>query len=592
MFRWSGSNDGTSQKRQVDLSELSSRDDSTRYVRFDRSHALHIKMTSRPTAEQGSILLWIKPDWTIPREHSKPLLTMRWNDPRHSYLAISEGWWEPTGEHQLYFVISNQEYATCTSDTHLKPGYWSLIGVTWKAGVNGSCAIYINGEAQVQSAINMSGHYQGSGELIIGDDSGSTDQRGRSAEGWLAELQWHARVLNAADMLNAFERTLGGHQQAVRYRWQWLMDAINKDATNNVVAPKNEVRALFDESNEWARSYADADRILAQIHAAGFNVYVPCVWHGAGAYYPTRIAQVSRDIGTHDATYDALAYLVDHAHKLGIEVHPWITVARRDDRAHPEYAEAGTPPEAYDVHNSAFRKFIVNLATEVLQHYAVDGINLDYIRSMGMCTSGSCATDYRQKTGRELGKDIDIKDHDSVAYQHLVRWQDEAVADIVSGIKQARDRYRPAAIVSVDGNVQVIEATRSLQGRNEIEWLRSGLVDVVFDMDYESNLNIERLDKIFAAIPHGRVIPIYANFDRQAGVAVSRPGWAVDRLVRLTRKHWSGTGVAFYIRGMLNVEQQRALSTGVFSGPAASAWRIETLRSHDCVLTADCMEPK
>jgi len=558
--------------------------------RFDAQHDLRIAMPFRPAASKGTLLLWVIPDWSTPRKASKPLLTMRWADKKSSYLAISEGWWEPTGIQQLYFVISNQEHAHCSGSTRLKRGYLSLVAVTWNAET-GSCAIYINDEKIVQSSVKMKGDYLGDGELIIGRDTGSTDQRGRVAEGWLNSLTWLPYAMTEKQVIAEYERHLGGALAATRHKWKWLVDAISYDLPEAVRqhSGKIERRALFDESNEWALSKANTDRILSTMKSAGFNVYVPCVWHGAGTYYPTSFAVLARSIKITYPQYDPLQYLIERAHRLNIEVHPWITIARRDGNQYPQFAPVGTPDDAYDVHNQAFQLFISQLVDDLLRRYEVDGLNLDYIRAMGICKSVSCAVDYKQRIGRDLLNDIQTGGADGIARTSLVRWQDNAVTAIVRNIKESRDQHRHGALLSVDGNVVVNDSERPLQGRNELSWLRTGLIDAVFDMDYEANLDLDRLDQVMA-IARGQVIPIFANFDRKAGVATSRPGWVINDLVTISRQRWPGSGVAFYIRGMLNDEQQQALARDAFSQPALTKLHVEHAGNPCRLQNEECME--
>jgi len=435
----------------------------------------------------------------------------------------------------------------------------------------------VNDEQVTRAPIKMKGDYLGSDELIVGRDTASTDQRGRIAEGWLRSLTWLSYDMTEKQVIAEYERKLGGMTAANRHKWNWLSDLVQ--SRRSIVSKKQdkpvEPRVLFDESDEWALSTANADRILSTMHRSGFNVYVPCVWHGAGTYYPTSLTMPAQGMSAGPKSRDPLQYLVERAHELKIEVHPGITVARRDDSQYPQFAPQGTPPDAYDVHDPAFVTFISNLATDLFKRYDIDGLNLDYIRAMGICESASCSTNYKILTTRDLLSDIQARGKDSEARASLVHWQDDAVTAIVRNIRRARDRYRPAALLSIDGNVTLDDNDRPLQGRNELGWLRSGLIDVVFDMDYEANLDIDKLDQIMKSTKPGSVIPIFANFDRRLGIAVSRPGWVVDDLVTLRRQRWHGSGVAFYIQKMLNGDQQHALADAAFSRPAVAWQRSE-----------------
>src|SRR3569623_886674 len=50
-----------------------------------------------------------------------------------------------------------------------------------------------------------------------------------------------------------------------------------------------ESRVMLDEDLHCSYSPAEADAILKRIKAAGFNVYIPCIYHGGGSWYPTTL---------------------------------------------------------------------------------------------------------------------------------------------------------------------------------------------------------------------------------------------------------------------------------------------------------------
>ena len=45
-----------------------------------------------------------------------------------------------------------------------------------------------------------------------------------------------------------------------------------------------------------------------------------------------------------------------------------------------------------------FRHLMANLIAEVVSRYDVDGINLDYVRAIGLCTSDFCQADYQKRS--------------------------------------------------------------------------------------------------------------------------------------------------------------------------------------------------
>ncbi len=102
--------------------------------------------------------------------------------------------------------------------------------------------------------------------------------------------------------------------------------------------------------------------------------------------------------------FDPLRYLIQEAHKLGIEVHPWFTLTLRQSDIFREFALPGTPKQAFDVHNPQFRELMSKLVEEVVTDNDVDGVNLDYVRAIGLCFNATCQEDYKKKYDRSLEK--------------------------------------------------------------------------------------------------------------------------------------------------------------------------------------------
>ena len=249
------------------------------------------------------------------------------------------------------------------------------------------------------------------------------------------------------------------------------------------IEPGGESRAIFDEGLNWA-SRSSAEIVCERIARAGFNVFMPCVWHGRGTIWPSNLAPWDSD-ATFVPGFDPLAHLIEAARRFDIEVHPWFTVVRRDREFFPEFYDSGTPSESFDVHRSEFRDFIVSLILEVMSRYPVQGVNLDYIRAGGVCLSASCAADYYAQTGRNLLVDRAKLLLPGGSAPELSTWQDRAVEDIVSRVAIGARLVNPKIIISVDAVPgHPIDMT---QGRNSVKWADMGLVDVVYMMHYEVN---------------------------------------------------------------------------------------------------------
>lgn len=532
-------------------------------LRVTNRDSIAIDVQDGARSAEGTLLFWVMPQWSTPRQRSQTLVSFRWRDSDNSYFAVSQGWWEPLGAQRLYLVISNRDFASCSVPHELEPGTWTLLGFTWSAGDKGACRVFINGAKSVDIPVSYHSAFRGDERLHIGNDLGATDNRRRNADVLIDELYILDRALSDQQMLEWHAQLEGSQQSATRRRWEWLDAALRSTPGPPVVtaAVRKERRVLFDESWQWARSRKEIDGIIELLRDSGFNTYVPCVWHGAGAHYPTRTAHVRKELRAAIAAgFDPLAYLIERAHRVGIEVHPWLTVVRREDLQYPDYFESGVPPGAYDIHNERFRVFAVSLVADLAVRYDIDGVNLDYVRAMGVCVSDRCRASYAAEQRADLQVDLRNAGRAAPARERIEKWQDSAVTDLVRRTSAAVRSHRPRAIISVDGHPRPYGQMRALEGRNEMRWVREGLVDAVYSMEYGARVDLTTLDRVIneAGAP-GRVIPVFANFDRIDDRAVARPPQVVARLATLARRRWPGNGVAFYLRAMLTDSQSRAL---------------------------------
>jgi len=351
-------------------------------------------------------------------------------------------------------------------------------------------------------------------------------------------------------------------------QWRWLFD-LDLPPQPLEPAPRYETRVIFDEGIGWALSKRGADETLRRIRQAGFNVYVPVVWHGRGAYYRSSVAHVEPRLAAVVADYDPLEYLIERAHALGIEVQPWFTVTRREDDRRPEFFDSGTPRDAYDIHRSNFRRFVVDLMTDVVRRYDVDGINLDYVRAMGVCVSDACQRQYRDATGGGLLLDYAERALNVEARTRLRAWQSAAVDGVVEPLAETVRKLKPDVCISADVYSPDDSVPTGLEGRDPIRWLRLGWIDHAFDMQYAPVLDVAALQRFRAAQPQPAAwTPVLSNYQDATGVVTPRPTAVVVRLVRLAQTQWRDAGVALYLYSMLSDEQIRALATGPFVQPA------------------------
>ena len=309
--------------------------------------------------------------------------------------------------------------------------------------------------------------------------------------------------------------------------------------------------ALFDQSIEWATSRAATDKIIEEISSYGITLYIPCVWQGKGTYYPSTIAKPdSRLVSRIESGDDPLAYLLEKAREKGIAVHPWVTVVKREDNHMKSFFLEGTPQGAYDIHIPAFRVFIANLIVEMANKYNVDGINLDFIRSMGLCKSAACITSYYEYTGQSLEADLLLRHTPSIKTR-IGEWNGITLKDILVRI---RSRINDSVIVSVDAHP--LESNMEFQGQFSVQWLNEGLIDRIYDMRYGANIDLEKIQLIRDSLEKPESLWILISNAEKVGKRWE-PRQSETILAQLSTlsNRWPNIGLGIWHRPRITAEQ-------------------------------------
>jgi len=312
---------------------------------------------------------------------------------------------------------------------------------------------------------------------------------------------------------------------------------------------------------------AYVDRALARLKAAGFSVYMPTVWQGRGSAWPSLYAPWDTELRNRPKEgFDPLQYAIARAHELGIEVHPWFTLALRQADIFPEYAPPGTPPGAFDVHNPTFRQLMANLVGEVAERYNIDGLNLDYVRAIGLCSSDSCANEYRQRYGRNLSVDSTVFTMTFGKATPIAEFQESAVTDLVSSVVQAARRRKPSLFISVDA---IPLQAGPEQGQASIKWVNDGLVDTIFRMDYFPSINFTVTESVRALLKNPDALTLLiCNMATEEELSTPtqprfpRSGNWIASTVSMIQSRWPASGFAVYFYKYFTDEQGEALRNG------------------------------
>ena len=358
-----------------------------------------------------------------------------------------------------------------------------------------------------------------------------------------------------------------------------------------------ENRIILDEEFFWL-TRVQADRTLDRISRAGFNVFMPAVWHGRGVSWPSKLApkEPRWDDLSPSSTDDPLKYLIEKAHAKGIEVHPWFTVVLKQREFLKEFFDDGTPGEAFNVHLPAFRKYIVAVIMEVVARYDVDGINLDYVRSgmhecgsanyyCDVCVSEFCIADYKLKFGRNLRRDLTLvkTNLDQAAFSSIASWNEMAVEDIILSLRIRMKAVKPNVILSVDSHAGY-DWVR-FQGADSIKWANDGLIDLILHMEY-GNFESFRWPLINGALqaltdPQKLVVMVgnYESSKWNKDKVWSREAKETASLLKYSRELSENAGAAaLYCYSFLTDDQIDAIRTSTFNTPAAPRWGKKRLK--------------
>jgi uncharacterized lipoprotein YddW (UPF0748 family) len=518
------------------------------------------------TLAAGTLILWVKPSWQSGDGSSHAFASFRWSGLEPSYFVLSQGWWEPGAAGKLTAVVSNRQSLSCLMPWEFRytlflPGQWTMLAVTWKAGKPGHLGLYADGRLMCERRQSFEGDRRSAGPIYLGSDRGASVAPGtRPVEATLKDLVLTSRALSAAEIRRLYMQRAGDEDP------KWIQALAPSDPPGD---NGRERRIMLDEDTRWAASKGEILRRIARIKAAGFNIYMPNVWDGARAFYASQHGPLAPAVRNPvDPGYDPLAYLIEVAHGNGIEVHPWFVVVRHAaGSTFPGSYLDGAPAGAFNVHSAEFRDFMVSLIDEVVERYEVDGINLDYIQSLGPCTNAPCVDEYASRYHRSLTEDWRAQERGENV-PSLAAWNTAAVTDIVSRVATGVRRARPQAVISIDAN-PLDHASRH-QGLDEERWLREGLIDALVDMTYDDPIDVDGVDRAVKAYSPARMVINVRNYDLFDDSWANRSSRVMAAYIRLIRTRWPGAGIGFYQYAHMDAAQMQL--QGSFAQPAAPHW--------------------
>lgn len=277
--------------------------------------------------------------------------------------------------------------------------------------------------------------------------------------------------------------------------------------------PSSELRGVWltNIDSEVLFSQANLAAGVERLKALNFNTLYPVVWNGGYTLYPSAIAE--RILGRKQRLFpsenpafeatqegrDMLQEAITLGHEAGMAVIPWFEfgfMAPADygvRRQHPDWftqrqdgsqeIQQGTETFTWmNPFHPRVQQLLLLLLDEVLQTYAVDGIQFDDHLGLPVDMGYDPYTIalYRQ----EHNGAAPPTDESNEEWQ---RWRADKITTFVGQVHQLVKSRRPNAVVSISPNPYPFSYARYLQ--DWPEWEERGSVDELIVQVYRDNLN-------------------------------------------------------------------------------------------------------
>ncbi len=280
--------------------------------------------------------------------------------------------------------------------------------------------------------------------------------------------------------------------------------------------PDHAIRAVWITRFDY-HDADDVERIVADCADLGFDTLMFQVRGNGTAFWDSKIEPRAGEIAP---GFDPLDVACRAAHERGIELHAWVNVM-------PSWRGAEPPSDPAQLWNSRpewhwfasegrrqplvesfyvslnpcradVREYLVSVFREIVAHYPVDGLHLDYVRFVDELLPagtqddwpGDAATleDFRAASGTR-------PELDRARWR---RFKADAVTALVDAIRRMvrEESLRTGRRIRLSAAVSAAPAgPQDMHQRDVSRWVRERLVDAVFPMNYtpDEALFAERL---------------------------------------------------------------------------------------------------
>lgn len=349
-----------------------------------------------------------------------------------------------------------------------------------------------------------------------------------------------------------------------------------------------EMRAIWIDAGAIPKTEQGVRELVRTYHRSNINTLFPeSVMRGYAIYDSKYVGRDPRFEGAPDL----LAVMIDEAHKLDMEVHPWVWVFRAGYtqdvgsilRAHPDWMAVNKQGKTLSANggywisqcNEQARDLLANLLAELVTRYDIDGLHLDYVRfevesPIPYGYSEECRSMFRNKYGTDP---IDI---DRLSFQQY-EWnsfRERLINTFVQRIALQTRALKPNVKISAAVGSDPVTARLNLM-QNWPHWAANKWVDFVTPMAYSNK------DETFTRL-------VTAQVDAAGDKTLIIPGVGLhvqkdnpqQTVGQIGIARQLGTaGQALFASSYYGEPQMNALVQGPYSAPALLPFRDPANRS-------------
>ncbi|MBO0939007.1 family 10 glycosylhydrolase [Fibrella sp. HMF5335] len=271
-----------------------------------------------------------------------------------------------------------------------------------------------------------------------------------------------------------------------------LTPPANPTPIRGVWLPASDSDALFSRDN--------IRRMVDDCARHGINHLFVVTWTGGFTQYPSAVMQrtFGKLIDPRFAGRDPLQEVIEEAHKRNIKVYAWFEFGFAADysgiNAHiltqkPDWAARSADGSVttkngfrwMNALNPAVQSFMLDMITEVVSKYDVDGIQGDD-RLPAMPTEGGYDVETKNRYTQETGNNVPTNAQDTA----WVAWRANQLTDFLRRLTALVKRTKPACQVSMAPSVYPFSLANYLQ--DWPSWVKNGSVDMVAPQIYRRDL--------------------------------------------------------------------------------------------------------